>query len=186
MERIGTKYSVIAVTAFIVVLGAVLGLALDPSNDNPAPWDRISAVIGWIYFAAWSVSFYPQTVLNWRRKSVVGMSLDYQVYNIIGFSCYTVFNVSFFWVRSIQDAYEERFHKRNVVEPNDVFFAIHAVVLTLVTLFQATVYTRGKQRVRAASRRVSPAARERCLHLSCVCVRARALAAGRCRGCALG
>ena len=28
----------------------------------------LSAVVGWIYFAAWSVSFYPQIVDNYRRK----------------------------------------------------------------------------------------------------------------------
>ena len=28
----------------------------------------INQVIGWIYFAAWSVSFYPQVIMNWRRK----------------------------------------------------------------------------------------------------------------------
>ncbi len=28
----------------------------------------IVAVIGWIYFVAWSVSFYPQVYINWKRK----------------------------------------------------------------------------------------------------------------------
>lgn len=28
----------------------------------------INQVIGWIYFVAWSVSFYPQVIKNWRRK----------------------------------------------------------------------------------------------------------------------
>ena len=28
----------------------------------------INQVIGWIYFVAWSVSFYPQAWENWRRK----------------------------------------------------------------------------------------------------------------------
>lgn len=28
----------------------------------------INQVIGWIYFLAWSVSFYPQVLQNWRRK----------------------------------------------------------------------------------------------------------------------
>lgn len=28
----------------------------------------ISVVVGWIYFVAWSVSFYPQTYENWKRK----------------------------------------------------------------------------------------------------------------------
>jgi hypothetical protein len=27
-----------------------------------------SAVIGWLYFVAWSVSFYPQIYENWKRK----------------------------------------------------------------------------------------------------------------------
>lgn len=28
----------------------------------------INQVVGWIYFAAWSISFYPQVIMNWRRK----------------------------------------------------------------------------------------------------------------------
>jgi hypothetical protein len=28
----------------------------------------INQVIGWIYFVAWSISFYPQVIKNWRRK----------------------------------------------------------------------------------------------------------------------
>lgn len=28
----------------------------------------VCVVVGWIYFAAWSVSFYPQVYVNWRRK----------------------------------------------------------------------------------------------------------------------
>ena len=31
----------------------------------------INDVIGWIYFAAWSVSFYPQVYENYRRKRYV-------------------------------------------------------------------------------------------------------------------
>ena len=28
----------------------------------------VNAVIGWIYFVAWSISFYPQVYINWKRK----------------------------------------------------------------------------------------------------------------------
>ena len=28
----------------------------------------INQIIGWVYFLAWSVSFYPQIVLNFTRK----------------------------------------------------------------------------------------------------------------------
>ena len=30
--------------------------------------DVFSQVIGWIYFVAWSISFYPQIYENWKRK----------------------------------------------------------------------------------------------------------------------
>jgi hypothetical protein len=38
-----------------------------------------------VYFCAWSISFYPQAILNYRRKSVVGLSLDFQLLNLLGF-----------------------------------------------------------------------------------------------------
>ncbi|KAF9985410.1 hypothetical protein BGZ75_003006 [Mortierella antarctica] len=49
----------------------------------------ISYVLGWTYFIAWSASFYPQAILNWRRKSVQGLSLDYIYLNVLGFLCYS-------------------------------------------------------------------------------------------------
>jgi cystinosin len=30
--------------------------------------DRVINVVGWLYFAAWSCSFYPQIFLNFRRQ----------------------------------------------------------------------------------------------------------------------
>ena len=41
-----------------------------------------SSALGWLYFVSWSVSFYPQAVLNYRRKSVVGMSFDFQTLTV--------------------------------------------------------------------------------------------------------
>ena len=34
-----------------------------------------SDVIGWAYFVAWSISFYPQVFLNFYRRSVIGLNL---------------------------------------------------------------------------------------------------------------
>lgn len=101
----------------------------------------ISSILGWLYFLAWSISFYPQVYLDWKRKSVVGLSFDYPTYNIIGFVCYAAFNLSFFTIPSIQLEYE-RSHNgaENEVTINDVFFAVHAVVLTLVIIFQIFIY----------------------------------------------
>ncbi len=61
-----------------------------------------SEVVGWIYFAAWSVSFYPQIYINFKRRSVVGYSFDYVSLNIVGFIMYSVFNCGLFWIKYIQ------------------------------------------------------------------------------------
>ena len=37
----------------------------------------LNDVIGWIYFAAWSVSFYPQVYENYRRKRYKKRTLFY-------------------------------------------------------------------------------------------------------------
>eukprot|EP00002_Diphylleia_rotans_P037741 TRINITY_DN8469_c0_g1_i2.p1 TRINITY_DN8469_c0_g1~~TRINITY_DN8469_c0_g1_i2.p1 ORF type:complete len:262 (+),score=60.80 TRINITY_DN8469_c0_g1_i2:59-844(+) len=95
-----------------------------------------SEVIGWVYFLAWSVSFYPQIILNYQRKSVVGLSFDYQIYNTIGFSSYTIYNLFYFYGE-----------KKDSIKSNDVFFAIHAIILTLVTVFQCTIYEKKDQKV---------------------------------------
>jgi len=110
--------------------------------------ELISTIIGWIYFAAWSVSFYPQIVDNFRRKSVIGLNFDFLALNIVGFSLYGCYNVALFWIASIQDDYLAR-HERGIipVQANDVFFAIHAVFACAVTIAQCVIFERGSQAV---------------------------------------
>ncbi|XP_042273647.1 cystinosin [Thunnus albacares] len=108
----------------------------------------LGEVIGWIYFLAWSVSFYPQALENWRRKSVVGLNFDFLALNLTGFIAYSVFNIGLFWVPDIK----EEFLKRNPnginpVNANDVFFSLHALLLCLVYISQAAAYERGGQKV---------------------------------------
>ncbi|XP_049444412.1 cystinosin [Epinephelus fuscoguttatus] len=108
----------------------------------------INQVIGWIYFLAWSVSFYPQAWENWRRKSVVGLNFDFLALNLTGFIAYSVFNIGLFWVPYIQEEFlKKNPNGINPVNANDVFFSLHAVLLCLVYICQAAVYERGGQRV---------------------------------------
>ncbi|XP_073731940.1 cystinosin [Misgurnus anguillicaudatus] len=108
----------------------------------------INQVIGWIYFLAWSVSFYPQAYENWRRRSVVGLNFDFIVLNLTGFIAYSVFNVGLFWVPYIQEEFLKKDPNGVIpVDANDVFFSLHAVVLTLVYICQCVVYERGGQKV---------------------------------------
>ncbi|CAH1395378.1 unnamed protein product [Nezara viridula] len=61
-----------------------------------------SVVVGWLYFIAWSISFYPQVYENWKRKSVVGLNFDFLSLNLIGFSLYSIFNCGLYWIPAIQ------------------------------------------------------------------------------------
>ncbi|XP_073171791.1 cystinosin isoform X2 [Lepidochelys kempii] len=101
----------------------------------------IDQVTGWIYFFAWSISFYPQVFENWRRKSVVGLSFDYIAFNLTGFIAYSVFNVGLFWIAYIKEQFLRQYPNGvNPVDSNDVFFSLHAVALTLFTIFQCCIY----------------------------------------------
>ncbi|VDN52718.1 unnamed protein product [Dracunculus medinensis] len=105
-------------------------------------------VVGWIYFFAWSISFYPQIILNFKRRSVVGLSFDFLFLNIIGFACYSVYNVFFYFDKNIQKIYFQRNpHCLIPVLLNDVIFAVHALLICLFTAFQCFIYERGSQRI---------------------------------------
>lgn len=44
----------------------------------------ISGLFGWIYTFCWSASFYPQLLLNFRRKSTSGTTVDFPLINVLG------------------------------------------------------------------------------------------------------
>lgn len=148
-ERLG-RYA----TAFWLVGPLVIGTAIgwwapvqgEPCSGLPPAIERLSTIIGWVYFAAWSISFYPQVWLNFGRKSVVGMSLDFQVLNMVGFLCYAIYNSALYWNPTVRQEYAlEHGGAMPAVHANDVFFAIHAAALTAVTLFQCFIHDRGGQ-----------------------------------------
>ncbi|XP_050072028.1 uncharacterized protein LOC126559904 [Anopheles maculipalpis] len=108
----------------------------------------ISSVIGWIYFAAWTVSFWPQMIINYRRQSVIGLSFDFLMLNLVGHSVYAAFNCALFWSGYIEQEYLDRNPRGlNPVLTNDVAFSIHATIATLLTVGQCFIYERGEQRV---------------------------------------
>lgn len=110
--------------------------------------DLLSQVIGWIYFLAWSVSFYPQAWENFTRKSVVGLNLDFLALNLTGFIAYSVFNIALFWVEDIKEEFlKSNPNGVNPVTASDVFFSLHAVLLCFIYICQALCYQRGGQTV---------------------------------------
>ena len=95
-----------------------------------------SDVIGWLYFLAWSGSFYPQIFINYRNKNVGGFSLEFALLNPSGFFFYSVYSVAG-RVNSTLGTGE--------VTNQDLVFALHAFALSSVQLAQIFIYDRGQQ-----------------------------------------
>lgn len=74
----------------------------------------ISSIIGWIYFFAWSISFYPQLWSNYKRQSVVGLNFDYLSLNILGFILYSLFNCGLYWIPEIEVCLKKQKKKKYI------------------------------------------------------------------------
>ncbi|KAF1765142.1 hypothetical protein GCK72_005094 [Caenorhabditis remanei] len=105
-------------------------------------------IVGWTYFAAWSVSFYPQMYLNFKRKSVVGLNFDFLALNLVGFGAYAIFNLLMYYNSHVKSIYSmENPRSPPPVLLNDVVFAVHAFAACFVTILQCIFYERDQQSV---------------------------------------
>lgn len=63
------------------------------------------------------------------------------VMNVLGFACYTQFNLSLFLSPTVRQEYEQRFSTTDIpVELNDVVFGIHALIMSSVMAVQCLIY----------------------------------------------
>ena len=102
----------------------------------------LSVIFGWIYFFAWSISFYGQVIENHRRASVSGLNFDFEIYNLVGFTTYTIYNIR---------GYIDDNLGTGTVQIQDIFFGCHALLLTIVTLIQILYYFDPKDKLQTIS-----------------------------------
>ncbi|KAG5668040.1 hypothetical protein PVAND_015997 [Polypedilum vanderplanki] len=108
----------------------------------------IASVVGWIYFIAWSLSLYPQIWMIIQMKSVTGLSFDYLSLSFFGHLLYAVFNLALYFGKYFQDEYFRRHpHGLNPVELNDVFYCIHVLALSLITVICCFIFQRDNQKI---------------------------------------
>ena len=136
-EYISIRSRVVVLIATGVIIGSIV-----PKNQSlhSARVQYLSSIIGYMYTLCWSISFYPQMLLNYKRKSVAGLSADFSTLNIVGYTSYTIYLSSFFFSTRIRLEYEERFNETNSVQSNDVAFAVHALLLSCLWLRQIFLY----------------------------------------------
>eukprot|EP00978_Attheya_sp_CCMP212_P037673 scaffold179885_cov57-Attheya_sp.AAC.3 len=123
----------------LFLVGIVLGCTLPKDMSLPTPWYRVvSSILGYTYFYSWSLSFYPQVITNIANKHTRGLSVDFCLLNVLGFTCYATYTCCLFWNPTIRRLYRERFGPTAeiTVQSNDVAFALHAAILSSITLGQ--------------------------------------------------
>ena len=109
---------------------------------------QLVSTTGWLYFLLWSVSFYPQIILNLTTSSVQGLNMDFVILNMIGFALYSIFNIEMYFDPKVKFEYQ-RLHPDGVlpVQLNDVVFAVHAFLAASVTLAQCILLRSTHQRL---------------------------------------
>ena len=160
-DHSGKSESVIAGLFNLTVVGILIGIVMPQNEKLPTPWYRVlSSITGYTYFIFWCASFYPQVVMNFQRKSTDGLSIDYSVINFVGYICYTSYTSAFYWNKTIRDMYRERYSIDNqpaeiTVESNDVAFAIHSLIMSIIWLCQLEVYGGFKKSLKMKKRIIS-------------------------------
>ncbi|EAW08400.1 putative L-cystine transporter [Aspergillus clavatus NRRL 1] len=86
----------------------------------------------------WSASFYPQPISNFRRRSTIGLAIDFPTINVLGFVCYTAYTSAFLYSPVIRRQYAARHPQAedSTVRFNDFAFAVHAVILSSIVYTQ--------------------------------------------------
>ncbi|CAH7671596.1 PQ loop repeat-domain-containing protein [Phakopsora pachyrhizi] len=120
-------------------------------------WFEIfSILLGWSYTLCWGISFYPQVLLNFKRKSVKGVSIDFLVLNVLGFICYSISTSALLFSKTVRKEYSDQFLindqanqqlssssnrlKTPNVRFNDLVFSLHALILSLITCLSYIVF----------------------------------------------
>ena len=127
----------------ILAIGVLVGAIVPKDPDLPTPWYRfVSSSIGYIYFFSWSVSFYPQIITNYQKKVTDGVSTDAYILAALNYTCYTLYNVVFYFDEGIRREYKDRYGPDAIitVQSNDVAFTIHALIVTFLVVGQITYY----------------------------------------------
>lgn len=97
----------------------------------------VGDAFGWISFVLWSLSFYPQAIQNYQTKSVAGFSAEFAMLNPVGFYMYILYN--------LQGVVSPSVGKTGRIDTNDIFFSVHAFMLSILQLSQTFMYDRGVQ-----------------------------------------
>ncbi|WWC70326.1 uncharacterized protein I206_104276 [Kwoniella pini CBS 10737] len=125
--------------------------------ENHPVWNAVVSICGIAYFIAWSYSFYPQLILNYKRKRTTGLSPDFIYLNPLGFLALTIWSWGAYFSPIAREQYSNR-HDGHLpqISKSDLAFSLHAFIISLVTLFQVWWYARSSKPIDIYSRESQP------------------------------
>ena len=129
----------ITLACMLIAAGTVAAVTPDDAALTK-PYAYVSAALGGAYFVAWSVSFWPQVLLNKQRKTTVGLSPDFAILNAFAFAAYSAYTVSLYASPRIRHQYKRHHDHVPEVRFADVLFCLHALLLSSVTVGQIAYY----------------------------------------------
>ena len=95
--------------------------------------DGLADFVGWIYFLAWCLQFYPQAYLVWRTNDADGFSYDMVLLQNTASPALCLQNFLLYYVPELQREYETLHpHKPLPVKPNDLASNLHSVIASLL------------------------------------------------------
>ena len=97
--------------------------------------DSACKICYWVCLSCWSLSYYGQLVLNNKSKSVKGYSLDYCLFNLIGFFVYSITCI-FSFIDEVNT---------NQISIGNLVFSIHGLILSAVLFKQTLLYSSDNQ-----------------------------------------
>lgn len=100
-------------------------------------WERL---FGWVYFFAWSATFYPQMFLILKRRTSSGYSTDFMIINTLGFTCYALFTFASYYISAVATTYKQHTGYPPQVDLADVYFAAHGSIMCFVLVFMLFYY----------------------------------------------
>ncbi|OQR97274.1 hypothetical protein THRCLA_07037 [Thraustotheca clavata] len=131
-------HPIVAVTQpYAGLLGLVVILAFGALLGCGEQGNQTAAIMSWIATLASTLRLYPQLFSNWRRRSVDGLSLDMQVYSVFGFGTYSLFNYGIAWT-TMRDT-------NAMLSCMGAYANLHALLVSLLVLYQCTVYNHNNQ-----------------------------------------
>lgn len=86
----------------------------------------------------WATSFYPQPILNIRRRTTFGFSIEFALLNILGMASYAIYSLALFSAPVIRRQYADRYphHPLPTVQLNDVAYCLHGAVMSAIIYSQ--------------------------------------------------